>query len=197
MTDVQKAKDNLQKEIKENEEKLNQFRDDRYQKEKNKFLIRLGLYEKKYMQEGDDPEDYPETEHSDDSLEDSGKGMEQIRVIRYRNQPYSVSDEEYEELKKLHQQKKAVENQIKKEVSPSNQNKIEPMNNTIGLYLRRAANILLILYILLGLVFVAEESGFSLMVGITVISTGVLTALLYYGFSEVIRLLQQGVNQKE
>ena len=71
------------------------------------------------------------------------------------------------------------------------------MNNAIAGNIRTAAIILLIIYVIAGFLFISLNDALSFTFGIAMIGTGVVTALLYYGFSEMIRLLQELVDQKK
>lgn len=193
MQDIEKAKQQLKMEIKDKEKTLEKVKDRNHQKKKNDLLIKMGLYDKEYMPEDGKVEDYPEIEQSD-AREENQSASERVSIgHRFRYKPWTVSDEEFERLKSLYDKKRALQRQIKHETNPEKTRK-PPMNNTIASNIRIAAIVILILYVLVGMVLMAErEEGF----GIILIGTGVVTTLLYYGFSEIIRLLQEQVNQNK
>lgn len=190
MQDIQQAKKKLESDIKKKEEILEKAKDDKYQNEKHALLIKMGLCDKEYMPKGCKIEDYPRIEEKRDKDRSQASDKTELTNRRFRCKVWTVSDEDFEKLKTLYDKRKTLAEQIEHEKNPNPLRKLM-MNNPVATYIRIAGIVLLVLHAIAGLFLISENEG---VFGIAVIGSGVLTALLLYGFSEVIILLQEQVN---
>lgn len=156
-------------------EKLKEFLDAKkdaekkaYEEEKNKTLIELGLFEKVYLEK----DEYKKEEHKD--LLFSEYDSETSKTKWYKKEAISISDEEYEELKKYTQFQNT-----------------EVKINPISTLLRVIGIIVYISGLIAGLVLGFDVWGnptatmFACWIATFVVGTG------YLGFAEIVQLLDE------
>lgn len=140
-----------------------------YEKEKNEFLLKNGIFEKVYSSTNEYSSEFPESEW------DSASGEYKY----YAKKPIEITDEEYEML-------------LDSGEKPAKR------SNKIAGFLRGLAILLYIcggLTALICLMFAFDGDEELLIIGLSALGSAIFAGLPFHGLSEIIRLLHE-INNK-
>lgn len=135
------------------------------EKERNKVLIDLGLYEKEYSESDSYSNEYPLSEW--DSVTQTN--------VYYRNVPYEVTDEEYEQIKKY---------------AAKNDNESDECTNVVVNVLSVIAWIIYIGGLITGCVLAGDGYDFKWSVAWLYWCAAIISGTMFLGFAEIIKLLE-------
>ena len=144
----------------------------KYEQRKNKTLLELGLFEKVYSEKEEYSNDFPFSEYDSENSKNRW----------YRKEVISISDEEFEEIKKYSKKEETTE------------------NNPIATALTFIAWILFIVGFIAGIAlgtievekgyyYTYTDTEFSFAIAFTYWCAAFISGTMFLGFAEIIKLL--------